>query len=266
MMLMTKFGKFKLRLIATINLSVLLSLFNIASYTSNYWIKYIDHETGHTHYAGMFRSCPSNQGGMCSWKSGIIENNHSFWSSIVRLFVSFGTLSNLCVVVILILALFFKLNKKSKLCIRLLEYANFTLILSFILILVGFCVFISTKCNYSMWFHIFSMILIIITSNFTTRTFCSLYFQNTRLVHANKSVETALSTNKLSTHECKQETVCETTNTNIEGNNFENKVNQSIEMNKIPDSNEGNEPLIQTTDTQVQQSTNVTQEQIKLSS
>ncbi|CAF0878116.1 unnamed protein product [Brachionus calyciflorus] len=243
MMLMTKFGKFKLRLVATINLSVLLSLFNIASTTSNYWLKHTDH--GITHYTGLLRSCHTAS---CFWRNGILNNEHSLWSILVRLFLLMGTLTNIFVVVLLIIAFVYKLNKKSKVTIRLMEWANFTLLSSFLLIFVGFIIFISNKFNYSMWLHAISMIILIITSNMLTRTFSSIYFQNTRLAHCNKSCDTAVSNAKLSMvvnqeNECKAKSI-----ENLNEKNEQVTDNKDlIEMNQIQ-----NEQTQQITDNNVQ--------------
>jgi hypothetical protein len=194
MMLMTKFGKFKLRLVATINIGVLLSIFNIASTTSNYWIKYRQTNSPHPIYAGLWRSCPPH--GECTWMNGITDVYHSFWSIFVRVFISFGTVINSLAVFFLIMALFYKINKRSKCAISFMELGNCMFLSAFIIIIIGFCVFVSTSCNFSMWLHIASIILILCTSNMMTRTFATLYFKNTRLQNM-KSVETAISTMKL---------------------------------------------------------------------
>ena len=185
MMLMTKFGKFKLRLIATINMSVLLSVFNIASTTSNYWVKYVDKWTKTVHYVGMLRSC--QDAGDCVWRNGIFSNTHSFWSLFVRLFMAAGTIANIGVVVLFLTAFICKCNKRSRRAIHLMEWANLTLVTSFVCILVAFCVFISSTCSFSAWLHVLSMILLIVASNLITRTFATLYFRSTR-AKSSKSV------------------------------------------------------------------------------
>lgn len=238
---MTKFGKFKLRLIATINLSVLLSLFNIASTTSNYWLKYWDQVSGESHFAGLWRSCPNSNQGPCIWKAGIIHHQFSFWSLFVRIFITFGTFANVIVILFYFMAFVYKLNKKSKCAIRLMEWANLLLIISFISILIGFCAFITNSCNYSIWLHLMGMIFIIITSNLITRTFATLYFQNTRGVQTlTKSCETAMSMSKIP---CDPEEkialapVSKDANTNTIGE-------ATIEMNKISEASASNEALI----------------------
>lgn len=128
---MTKFGKFKLRLIATINLSALLTIFNLASATSNYWVKYVDLESnGAPHIAGMWRSCPVGQQSTanCQWKNGIVSSSHSVWSIFVRLLIAFGTIGNVIAVSCLCFALYFKLNKRY-------EFSKLGSKLEFILIL-----------------------------------------------------------------------------------------------------------------------------------
>ena len=192
---MTKFGKFKLRLIATINMSVLLSVFNIASTTSNYWVKYVDKLTKNVHYVGMLRSCQDQ--GDCVWRNGIFNNTHTFWSLFVRFLMAIGTLANVCVILLFLIAFIYKINKKSRRAINIMEWANFILISSFVCILVGFCVFISSTCSFSAWLHVLSMIFLIIASNLITRTFATLYFQNTRSSKCSKSVEAAMSHAKL---------------------------------------------------------------------
>lgn len=194
MMLMTKFGKFKLKFIASINLAALLSIFNIASSTSSYWIKYIDNSSGSTHFAGMWRSCPNQ--GPCIWKNGIVNHEHSPWSILVRILISLGTISNVFLVGLFTAAFICKLNKKSKFTIRFLEAGNLTLVCSFISLVIGFCIFVSSRCNYGLWLHVFSMISLIVTCNLLIRIFASMYFQNTRF-KCSKSVETGISHSKL---------------------------------------------------------------------
>lgn len=228
MMLMTKFGKFKLRLVATINLSVLLSLLNIASATSNYWLKHVDN--GVTHYTGLFRSCHSTE---CFWRNGIIGNTCTTWSVIVRVLITLGTLTNISAVIVLIVAFVYKLNKKSKVTIRLMEYANLILVSSFLFLFVGFVIFVSNKCNFSIWLQSMSMIILIITSNMLTRTFSSIYFQNTRLTHCNKSCDTAVSNAKLSIGLENEKAL---TKSKEELNQVENQTENknTIEMNQMP--------------------------------
>lgn len=264
MMLMTKFGKFKLRLIATINLSVLLSLFNIASTTSNYWIKYLDHENaGMSHVAGMWRSCPTvQQGGECVWKNGIVTNGHSLWSTLVRFLVFAGTMANIAVVVFLLLAFYYKINKRSKMAIKFMEWANVTLICAFVGILTGFTMFISNNCNFSVWLHVFAMMLIAFTSNMLTRTFARLYYMNTRGGKCMKSVETACSNTKLELGSPEEKIALatvekETTSVEEKQQTVENApatadvVSSSgltnLEMNKISEANGSNEALLPVT-------------------
>jgi hypothetical protein len=245
MMLMTKFGKFKLRLIATINLSVLLSLFNIASTTSNYWLRYVDPTSinNENHFAGLWRSCPNQ--GPCIWKSGIINHTLSFWSIFVRLFITFGTIANLIVIFFYFMAFVYKLNKRSKCAIKIMEWANMILIISFISIMIGFCAFISTTSNWSIWLHVIALIFIIISSNMSTRLFATLYFQNTRSVPMSKSCETAMSHSKIP---CDPEEKIALAPIVNNGNVNTECVNGSatIEMNKISEANGSNEALIPT--------------------
>ena len=243
MMLMTKFGKFKLRLIATINMSVLLSVFNIASTTSNYWVKYVDKWSHSVHYVGMLRSC-KEESGECVWKNGIFTNAHSFWSLFVRFLMGFGTLANICVIGLFMMAFVFKINKKSRRAINLMEWANFILITSFVCILVGFCVFISSACSFSAWLHVLSMIFLIIASNLITRTFAMLYFQNTRMSKMSKSVEAAMSHVKLNNETGEPEekialnTVSKDAITNTES------INAITSIEKMSETHGSNEALI----------------------
>lgn len=192
MMLMTKFGKFKLRLIATINMSVLLSLFNIAATSSSYWVKYLDPETEQSHFAGLWRSCQVNQdeeigGWPCGWKSGIVHHQMSVWSLVVRLFLAVGTLLNCAVVMFYLAAFVCKMNKKSKRAIKLMEWANLMLVVAFCVLLCGFGLFISNSSNFSVWLWIISLVFIVITSNLLTRQFAALYFQNTRALRMSQN-------------------------------------------------------------------------------
>ncbi|RNA16862.1 hypothetical protein BpHYR1_028211 [Brachionus plicatilis] len=244
MMLMTKFGKFKLRLVATINLSVLLSLLNIASATSNYWLMHVDN--GVTHYTGLFRSCHSTQ---CFWRNGIVGNNCSTWSVLVRVLITLGTITNISAVVVLIVAFVYKINKRSKVTIKLMEYANLILVSSFLFLFIGFVVFISNKCNFSIWLQSMSMIILIITSNMLTRTFSSIYFQNTRLTHCNKSCDTAVSNAKLSIEQEKglqNEKAIGKSREELNQNQTQNK--NTIEMNQMV--NEDNKEAAQVNDKQ----------------
>lgn len=249
MMLMTKFGKFKLRLIATINLSVLLTLFNIASTTSNYWVRYLDHENGlASHVAGLWRSCSIAQGGSCMWKNGIVSSTSTAWSILVRLLIFAGTLGNVAVVLFLMLAFYYKINKRSKLAIQFMEGANGTLIVSFIAIFVGFTLFISNKCNYSMWLFAFSMVCIAVTSNMLTRTFARMYYANTTTRGGKKVMmmgqDVACSSSKLEPG-CVEEKLALACN----GNTGDAATIQmtAIEMNKISEANGSNEALLPTT-------------------
>jgi len=193
MIFKTEFGKFKLKLVASINIAAILSLFNIASTTSSYWIKYIDNFSGSTHFAGMWRSCP-NQGN-CQWKNGIVSHTHSTWSILVRLLISLGTFSNIILVGWFTSALIFKLKKKSLYTIRCLEAGNLTLTGSFICLVIGFCIFISSTCNASLWLFVLSMIIIIVTCNLLTRSFATVYYQTKKL--NGKCIENGISHSKL---------------------------------------------------------------------
>lgn len=243
MMLMTQFGKFKLRLVFSIILAFLLSLCSMSATTTNYWLKHVENEF--IRYTGLLRSCHATS---CSWRHGIVGEQHSLWSLLVRLFLLFGPFANIAVVIIFIIAFVYKLNKKSKITIKLLEYSNFILISSFICMFLGFTIFISNKCNFSMWLHAISMIILIITSNMLTRTFSGIYFQNTRLAHCNKSVDTAVSNAKLSSIaqdndklgkskenlDRVEENVCESKNL-IEMNPIQNEAieTQAITINEV---------------------------------
>jgi hypothetical protein len=233
MMLMTKFGKFKLRFIATINLSVLMSILSLSSTFTNYWVKYTDRPTQEIHYAGMWRSC---SGIKCIWKNGIVENMHTLWSICVRFFIMLGTCGNVICFFLLVGALFYKsINKSSSssptascanangengtcnlttkstttptkstrttIVIGMMEWANVILCGSFISMLIGFCIFMSSECTLSLWLHCLSMCFIIGTSNLLTRTFAELYFQNTRQMMS-KNVETTISHSKLADYNC----------------------------------------------------------------
>ncbi len=236
MMLMTKFGKFKLRLIATIHMSVLLSIFNIASTCSNYWIKYEDQVTNDFNMAGLWRSC--NNDGNCRWRDGMIAYPHSLWSLLVRILITLGTSTNVLVVLYFLMALIYKVNKRSRSAIKMLEFGNIFLLISFISIMIGFCIFASTNVSYSMWLLVLSMIIIIVSSNMLTRTFAVLYFQNTRLVPCSKSVEAALSQSKMALDA--EEKIALTA---IESNDCANG-STNIEMSKVSEANGSNEALI----------------------
>jgi len=242
MMLMTKFGKFKLRLIATINMSVLLSVFNIASTTSNYWVKYVDKWSKTVHYVGMIRSC--QDGGDCVWRNGIFSNSHSFWSLFVRFLMALGTIANVCVVFLFMMAFVYKVNKRSRRAIDLMEWANFILISSFVCILVAFCVFISSTSSFSAWLHVLSMIFLIVSSNMITRTFAALYFRNTRSSKCSKSVEAAMSHVKLNCETGEPEekialaAVCKDAITNTES------INAITTVEKTSETHGSNEALL----------------------
>jgi hypothetical protein len=192
-MLMAKFGKFKLRLMAAIHMSALLAIFNVASTTSNYWLKYIEPETTETHFAGLWRSCPNQ--GVCMWKDGIVGRTHTIWSYLVRIFITIGTFGNIFVVLIFFMAFIYKLNKKTRCVVRLLEVGNVFLLFSFGFVMAGFCMFISNKCNYSLWLHCISMVFVFFASNLLTRYFASFYFINCRaaskggLIQSNESTQ-----------------------------------------------------------------------------
>lgn len=232
---MTKFGKFKLRLIATIHMSVLLSIFNIASTCSNHWIKYEDQITNDFNVAGLWRSCPID--GQCRWRNGIIAYSHTLWSWLVRILITLGTSTNVLVVLFFLMALVYKINKRSRSAIRLLEFGNLFLLISFISILVGFCIFISTSVSYSMWLLVLSMIIITVSSNMLTRTFATLYFQNTRLVPCSKSVDAALSQSKMGLDAEEKIALTAIEPECVNGAS-------TIEMSKVSEANGSNEALI----------------------
>lgn len=232
---MTKFGKFKLRLIATVNLSLLLSIFNIASSTSNYWVKLVDR--GNTHFAGLWRFCPNQSG--CEWRDGIIDNAHSFWAWFVRFFMAFGSIFNMFALFMFFMAMIYKFNNKSKLAITIMEWANFVLIVAFIVTFIGFWGFLCNSFNYSIWLFMFSMIFMIITSNLITRYFAFVYFHNTRFSSCSKSTE--------ANEKCNQEEGI-TNESPLIQTNTENM--GSIEMNKIIETNEVVSPSIMVMDVQ----------------
>lgn len=233
---MTKFGKFKLRLIATINMGVLLSIFNIASTASNYWVKLPGmnnghHSSGYKSTAGLWKTCGPS--GDCEWRNGIVDHVHSFWSYFVRSVISLGTVINVFAVLLLLTAFLYKLNKKSKRAIQIMEWVNCMLMFSLIILLVGFCVFVSSSCNFSLWLHVGAMCLMAITSNMLTRTFAALYFKNTRL--GVKSCDMA----------------CSTVGTEPDEKTALNEENNQVtlEMHKIDTGSK--EALIQTGDVQI---------------
>jgi hypothetical protein len=253
MMFMAKFGKFKIRLIATVSLSAILSIFNLASATTNYWVKYMDNQTNEPHFAGLWRSCPNQ--GPCIWKNGIVDYFHTLWSICVRLFFSLGTIGNLAAIVVFFMAFMYKTNKKksaktSKYVIKLMSLGTHLLIGAFLFAFIGFCIFISNSCNYGMWFQMASMIILIITSNMITRTFAILYYQNIRSGHCMKSVETGISHSKLP---CDPEEkialapVSKDANTNTGECNGDAGITK-IDMNKVSEANGSNEALIQNAD------------------
>jgi hypothetical protein len=206
MMLMTKFGKFKLRLIANFSVAGLLSIINLFAANSSYWVKYMDAETHEHHFAGLWRSCPAQ--GPCSWRSGIIDAKHSFWALSVRFFIVFGSLVNVLTVLLYFMAFVFKLNKKTRCVLRLLDWGNLLNVASLMLMLIGFAIFVSNACNVSVWLHALAMLLIVVTSNLITRTFADLYFSNTqRLGPATKSSETGMSHAKLAAGDLSEERI-----------------------------------------------------------
>lgn len=195
MMLMTKFGKFKLRLIANFSIAGLLSIINLFAANSSYWLKYIDTETGETHFAGLWRSCPNQ--GPCVWKNGIVDSFHSFWAICVRFFILFACTFSVLTVLVYFMAFVYKVNKRTRLVIRLLEWGNLIHVGSLVVMFAGFAIFIANDCNISIWFHTLAMVLVIVTSNMITKTFAELYFASTRLTQATKSCETGMSHAKL---------------------------------------------------------------------
>ena len=196
MILMTKFGKFKLRLVATINLAALLSVFNLLATGSKYWMKYVERPSGQAHYAGLWKSCPIEVGD-CAHKNGIFQDQHTFWSFTVRFLMSVGSFANIAAILLFVLALFYKINKKSKCALKLMEWGNLVLIGAFLITLSGLCVFVSNKNNFSLWFHVFSLLLAVVSSNLLTRTFASFYFRNARAGNLVKSIENGLSRSKI---------------------------------------------------------------------
>jgi len=122
-----------------------------------------------------------------------------------------------------------------------MEWANLILVISFISILIGFCAFISTTSNWSIWLHVIALIFIIITSNMSTRLFATLYFQNTRSVPMSKSCETAMSHSKIPCEPEEKIALAPITNNTdcVNGS-------ATIEMNKISEANGSNEALIPT--------------------
>jgi hypothetical protein len=181
MMLMTKFGKFKLRLFFTIQMSLLLAFFNITSMSSNYWFKYLEADNGEMHYAGLWQSCP-NQGASCVWKNGIVDQFHSLWSILVRVMITLGAVGNILCLLFFIMAFVYRTTtKNTRFVYRFMEAGNFTLFFSFLLSMAGFCVFISSKWNWSIWLHCISLVFGFIAANVLTRHFAMFYFTNTRM-------------------------------------------------------------------------------------
>jgi hypothetical protein len=138
-----------------------------------------------------------------------------------------------------------------------MECANMILICSLIGILIGFCVFISQKCNFSMWLHIAAMCIIAATSNMLTRTFARLYFMNTRAMKCAKGmVETS---GCAGTNEEKM-ALAQVDNRTASMMNGAEPQMTAIEMNKISEQNGSNEALLpaQTT-TSVQPAVNLTE-------
>ena len=232
MILMTKFGKFKLRLVASINLAVLLSAFNFASLYTKDWIKYIDPKTGVTHSAGLWQSCPIEQG-ECVSKYGIFEDEHSFWSFSVRSLILIGFVANFASFVFFFIALGQKYYKKSKCALKWMENGNLALTAAFIISFCGLCVFVSSKNNFSFWFHAASLVLAIVTTNMLTRAFASFYFRNARAGNLIKSIENGLSRSKIP---CDPEE-------KVALASSENQVVTEIEMSKVKELG-SNEALI----------------------
>jgi len=222
MMLMTKFGKFKLRFIATINLSVLMSLLSMASTLTPHWINYKDHQT-QPHLAGLWISCSNT--GNCTWLDGMIDRWHTWWANSTRVLVGLGAIGNIICAMIFISVMWYKLHKskpqnnvenggvtvvdgkprkstfanstRTNVIINLMEWANWILCVSFILMLVGFTIFLSSKCTLSLWFHCLGMCFMIVSSNWLTRTFATIYFQSTRFVIKNGGDHAVVSHGKL---------------------------------------------------------------------
>lgn len=154
-----------------------------------------------------------------------------------------------------------------------MEWANGILIGAFIGMLIGFCVFISTQCNYSMWLHVAALCLLAASSNLATRTFARLYFMNTRGFGKSSSraagVETGCCTNdeKIALAQVvDKETntngglVTTTTTTGTTTNVCEPQMSP-VEVNKVSEKHGSNEALLpaqQTTTSQPDANTEAT--------
>lgn len=141
----------------------------------------------------------------------------------------------------------------------MMECANIVLICSLIGILIGFCVFISQKCNFSMWLHIAAMCIIAATSNMLTRTFAHLYFMNTRAMKYAKGSSMGDTSGCAGTYEEKM-ALAQVDNRTASMMNGGEPQMTGIEMNKISEQNGSNEALLpaQTT-TNVQPAVNLTE-------
>lgn len=173
---MKKFGKLNIEITISLKLSFLLSAVNTIAVSSNYWIKYtIDDKL---HYSGLWQTCDLN--GKCFMRHGIIEDSRSLWSISVHILITLGTLLNSLALGCLIGSAVLK-NFKKKIPIKvvnLMDMANILLLVSFVLLLCGFCIFISTKCNYSLWLQIVSILFSLVSTNFLTRYFTKLYYDS----------------------------------------------------------------------------------------
>jgi hypothetical protein len=173
---MKKFAKLNIEITISLKLSFLLSTINTIAISSNYWIKYsIDSKL---HYSGLWQTCDLN--GKCFMRHGIIEDSRSLWSISVHSLITLGALFNCLALVCLIGSAILK-NIKKKVALKvvnLMDTANILLLISFALMLCGFCIFISTKCNYSLWLQTISIIFSLVSTNVLTRFFTNLYYDS----------------------------------------------------------------------------------------
>jgi hypothetical protein len=142
----------------------------------------------------MLRSCPNE--GDCEWRNGIINHRYTSWSIITRVLIGVATVCNVIVVALFLTAFIFKIKKLSKFVTPTMEIGNFTMTASFICLYIGFSIFISSGCNFSLWLHVLSMVILFCSCNLLTRTFATILFQN-YTYKSSKSVEKGIAHSKL---------------------------------------------------------------------
>jgi hypothetical protein len=174
---MVKFPKLKIEIAISIKLSVLLTIFNTASMSSNYWLKHVDKKTNTKLLMGLWNTCNSVTG-KCVARSGITHDTATLWSLFIHIFFVIGTIFNFLSLLLLILIFVFKQFKtfQIKLLMKLLEIVNALLISAFAILIISFCVFISTSCTYSLWLQGFSLCSCVVSINLLTRIFAKLYY------------------------------------------------------------------------------------------